>query len=663
MTEDWNKPEANIDRVWRNYIDDFPQGHALGLLQETCQNSFDAYPADTDPRDMKVLLRYDADGRAFSVRDFDTTGMSHCSDCDWGKTDEGPCLNERECPWGAFHNMGYTTKLSTDSLGSRGMGKSLQILAGERTVIRTTLPDGVCGASEWVKKDDWYWRNAPEEEEELSAPGTEMVTTGVVDDVHDILIDRDAIIEELQHRWFRPLEEGADLTYLLVENGKKKRRQIGAPRWPAVAKADDGSDAHLEKKKIVISLKGKRLGEIRNLHLFMAKKPLRRDDWRQGIALVKNGKQTIAHYRDFSRGIPEETRRRIYGWCNVVCTQEDPFLEEAETSTHTGYKRYHPTYKAVKRQLNKIVRRFAEPFIGKGGERVTDRDVKEADEILDVINAALGSVEGFNLFELGDEGDVQDTEPKEPPQYVYLSRLEVERKRFNRGEEVPVKAVVKNPTDQELLVRVQFEHFDPTPVVVNEEEEGLIMPPGSPEEPSTLEAEWDVPLDDSLAPGRHWIQVALRDTHWEPFTDDEGNSIKARRSLFCEEDPPDIKRDRGKRRKEGPGSGGGFNKLRPMNRPELADTYEAAIDPSQAEAYFNLAGKRLAHQRENAQNRKGYWPTIGEVLGEEIVRHLVDRHLEKKDTWSQDEVHELVDDLVTKKAKFEQTIVDILAKD
>lgn len=661
MVESWNKPDANIDRVWSNYIDDFPQGHARGLLQESCQNSFDAYPEDTDPPDMRVLIQYDADAREFSVRDFDTTGMYHCESCEWGQVDEGPCLNEDGCPWGAFHNMGYTTKLSSESLGSRGMGKSLQVLAGERTVVRTTLPDGRCGASEWIMKDDWRWRLAPDEEQELSAPGTEIVTTGVIQEVHETLVDLDAVVEAIQFGWFRLLEAGVDITYMLIEDGDTTRRQIGPPSWPSVAVDDDGDEARLRKDKIVISLKGKRLGEIRNLELFMAETPMERDDPRRGIALVKNGKQTIVRFTDFSSQIPSEVRRRMYGWCDVICTEEEPFLEEAETSTHTSYKRYHPTFKAVKRQLNKVARRFAEPFIGKGDERITEHDVKEADEILDVINTAMTNVEGFNLFQLEDEGDVKDREPPEPRDYVYLSRLEVERKRYDRGDTVPIKAVVKNPTDEELLVRVKFEHYDPTPVVANEEEVGLIVSAGSPDSPATDEAEWHLELGDSLAPGRHWVNVTLRDTKWEPFVDDDGDPIKARRSIYCEESPPEITRPGGRRKGEGSGRGG-FNKLRPIKRPDLAETYEAAIDPSQAEAYFNLAGKRLAHQRSNAQNRRGYWPTIGEVLGEEIVRHLADRRLEEKDAWSQDEIHDLLDDLISKKAEFEQTIVDLLGK-
>ncbi len=84
--------------------------HAFGILQEDGQNSFDAYPPGIQPRDMKVVIKYDAGERIFRHRDFDTPGMPHCPECDWGiRTDSMECTN-LECPWGCFHNMGYSGK-------------------------------------------------------------------------------------------------------------------------------------------------------------------------------------------------------------------------------------------------------------------------------------------------------------------------------------------------------------------------------------------------------------------------------------------------------------------------------------------------------------------------------------------------------------------------
>lgn len=108
--EDWSKPEVNRHSVWKSYVDQFEGGHAAGLLQESGQNSFDAYGAEVPPKFMKVVVRYDADSRVLRWRDFDTRGMPHCKECEWGKKADGKaCVNE-DCPWGAFHNMGYSAK-------------------------------------------------------------------------------------------------------------------------------------------------------------------------------------------------------------------------------------------------------------------------------------------------------------------------------------------------------------------------------------------------------------------------------------------------------------------------------------------------------------------------------------------------------------------------
>src|SRR5207247_9081599 len=211
IDDSWHKPEVNRHSVWRAYVDEFETGHATGLLQEMAQNSFDAYAPGTAMKDMRILIRYDADARVLTWRDLGTRGMPHCEECTWGERPDGkPCVSSR-CSWGAFHNMGYSVKDGALALGSRGMGKALTLLAGSKTIVRTSLPDGTRMASEWEKKEDWLWRNAPELIAELSAPGTEIETSGVVDAVHETLIRLAAAVAELRERWLRPLEEGPQM--------------------------------------------------------------------------------------------------------------------------------------------------------------------------------------------------------------------------------------------------------------------------------------------------------------------------------------------------------------------------------------------------------------------------------------------------------------------
>lgn len=652
----WHKPEVNRDRVWEAYVAQFGQGHAFGLLQENGQNSFDAYPDGTLTKNMKVVIKYDADRRNLSWRDFNTNGMPHCRDCVWGERADGTPCTHSDCPWGAFHNMGYSVKSGGDALGSRGMGKSLQLLAGKETLVRTSLPDGRFAASEWVKSDDWEWRLADRHAKKLSASGTELETSNVVDAVHEVLVDDDAVVVELQERWFRLIEEKATIEYLLLEKGHTTRRLVGSPKWPELDKSQGEAKAQLELAKVVITYQGERLGELRNFYIFLAKEPFPDEDPRWGIAIVKNGKQTVTRFTEFPSEIPDSIRRRIYGWCDAVCTTDDPFLKTAENSTHTGYRADSVTYKAVKRQLREIAKKFAAPFIRTGGERVSDKEAAEAKELLEVLNEALKDIPEFQLFL--PEGPPPPPAPQEPREYVYLSRIDMERRSYNRRELVPVKGVVKNPTPQEVLVRVVFEHFDPTPVVVASHEEALIMPPGTIEEPSTSEAEWRCPLDKSQAPGLHWMQVSLRKPDKQPCVDVKGDPVVSRHSLYVEEEPPEIKRKREGKKENGGTSG--FENLHFFKKPDLAETYEAYIDMSQAKAFVNLKGKRLANFRENAKNKRGYWPVVGELVGEKIVEQLLDRKLGEKDDWKAEDVKKVVMSLESNRAKLVRVMVDKL---
>ena len=652
--EGWHRPEVDRDRVWRAYVDNFGTGHAMGILQENGQNSFDAYPEGMIPRNMKIVIKYDADKRTLSWRDFNTNGMAHCRECTWGERGDGlPCTNS-DCPWGAFHNMGYSVKTGGDALGSRGMGKALQLLAGDRTFVKTTLPDGRFAASEWTKTDDWEWRLAPELAEVLSAPGTELVTVGINDAVHEALLSFDAVVLELEERWFRLLQEGATIEYILVKSGQMKRRLVPEPKWPDVDASQGMEKAKLSLSKVVITHQGERLGELRNFNLVLARTAFDEDDKRWGVAIVKNGKQTIMRFTEFPSEIPEQIRRKIYGWCDAICTEDEPFLRVAENATHSGYRADNTTYKAVKRQIREITKRFSEPFIRAGGERVTEREVAEADDLLAVLNDALKEIPDFQLF-------VREGPPPPPPPptqrtYVYLSRIDFERRSYERGGAVPIKAVVKNPLPRETPVRVVFEHYDPTPVVVGSQEEVVILPPGTSDEPSTREAEWRCPLDTSLAPGLHWLQVSLRNLEKQPFVDSDGNPIRNRHMLYVEEEPPEIERKRTGHKEKENGTGG-FRRFRWYKKPELAETYEAYIDVTQATVFVNLKGRRLANSIANAKNRKGYWPVVAELVGEKIVEQRLEARLSEKDDWKADDVRKLVESLESNRAKLVRLMI------
>lgn len=669
MSEEWHSPQVNRHNAWKSYVDSYGN-HAFGVLQEDGQNSFDAYPPGTDPRTMKIVIKYDAGRRTLTYRDFDSLGMPACRECDWGIRPGGTECTSTECAWGCFHNMGYSGK-SDDSLGSRGMGKSLQLLSGEKTTVTTTLADGRFQSSFWERENgdrDWHWRKAPEIAKALSAPGTEIVTTGVIDNVHKQLLDSKAVVAELQERWFRLITEGATVEYLLVDEGKSQRFIIHAPPTPALDTSEGVEKAERSVPTLVVTFGGNRLGEFRNLHLALAKSAFVEGDNRWGIAIVKNGKQTITRFTDFPEEIPENIRRRIFGYADAICSSGEPFLKEAENSQHTGYQWSHPTYKAVRRELRNVVKDFVQPFLRAGGERVTEAEQLEMKEILGVFNQALAEVPEFGFF--GKEGISKKrkvvTEPKD---HVYLSRLEFENRSYRRGERAQVEAVVKNPTGAEVAVKAIFQHFDPTPVVVQLSEESSLVPKGTPGEPGTVRIPWQVTFDASQAPGVHWIQVALNTVKDEPLTDGEGQPIRQRRHIYCEFEPKKIERTRSGTGSptDGEGTGGGeggygLSAIQAFRRPDMRDTMEASVDMSQAMAFVNLRGRRLEHITQNARNKRGYWPVIGELIAEKMLELKASLDAGEKESWNAEELKNKIIELESSKAKLVRKMVEILGK-
>ncbi len=662
---EWHTPQVNKHHVWKGYVDSYGN-HTFGILQEDGQNSFDAYPLSTHPKEMKIVIKYDADARVLRHRDFDTPGMPHCHECEWGIRSNGMECTNVECPWGCFHNMGYSGKAGT-ALGSRGMGKALQLLAGSRTIVRTTLSDGRFRASAWERvAGDWQWRDAPEFAERFSSPGTEIATYDIIEPVHQQLLDPKAIVAELQERWFRLLSQGATIEYLLVKDGSQQRFVVHEPPSPELDTSQGEEKAQRIDSKVVIPYQGRRVGELRNLHLYLAKRAFPEGDSRWGVAIVKNGKQTISRFTEFPDEIPEGIRKRIFGFCDAICSTEEPFLKDAETAQHTGYQWSHPTYKAVRRELREIVKQFVQPFLRAGGERVTAEEQAEAKEILAVFNKALADVPEFGLFgkELESQKRKVVTKNKD---YIYLSRLDVENKSYARGERAPVEAVVKNPTNKEVLVRTVFEHFDPTPVVVDFSETSTIVPAGTPESPGTAKSPWQVTFDPSQAPGVHWVQVALQDLSFVPLMDDEGQPIRGRRHLYCEFEPKRIPRSRSGagEPKEGTGTGGGEGTLglagiQWFKKLELKDSHEAYVDWSQAIAFVNASGRRLVFSRAFSKSRKGYWPAVGEVIAEKLLEHKAALDAEEKESWSAEELKNKVIELEGIKAKLLRRMVELL---
>jgi len=666
---EWHTPQVNKHQVWQGYVDSYGN-HAFGILQENGQNSFDAYAEGVEAKEMKVVIKYDADSRVLTHRDFDTLGMPHCRSCAWGVLPSGAECTNADCPWGSFHNMGYSGKGGT-ALGSRGMGKALQLLSGDRSIVRTTLPDGRFQASLWERKGglkDWQWRIAQEFAKQLSSPGSEFVTEGVITRVHEQLIDAKAVVAELQERWFRLLAQGATLEYVLVTRGQSQRHIVRVPAQPPLDDTQGVEKASRSDPEIVVTFQGSRLGVLRNVWIALARAPFPEGDRRAGIAIVKNGKQTIARFTEFPEEIPEAIRRRIFGFCDAQCTAGEPFLKDAENAQHTGYQWSHPMYKAVRRVIRDVAKQFVQPFLRAGGERITEAEQEEARDILDVFNRALADVPEFGFF--GKESpSVKRKVVVKPKNYIYISRLEFENRSYNRGEKTSISCVVKNPTQAPFAVNTIFQHFDPTPVVVQLTPDSTIVPAGTPEEPGTAEASCQIHFDLSQAPGIHWVQAALQDVKGNALVDDEGEPIVARRHIYCEFEPVRVSRGRSGagRPTEGSGPGGGegalgLSGIQFFKKDDMKDSLEAYIDQSQAVAFVNRRGRRFEFAREGSKSKKIYWPVVGELIAEDMLKIRASLDAEAREMWSAEDMKNKVSELEGIKAKLVRRMVQLVSE-
>ena len=131
--DDWILPDVYREGVMRAYAEEY-ENRAVGLIQELGQNSFDAYPENTNPKKMKILIKYDGDKRIFSWRDINSTGMGHCDECEWGLLSNTRQCKNKSCDWGMYHNIARSGK-SGQKLGSRGLGKSLPLESGSSNFI------------------------------------------------------------------------------------------------------------------------------------------------------------------------------------------------------------------------------------------------------------------------------------------------------------------------------------------------------------------------------------------------------------------------------------------------------------------------------------------------------------------------------------------------
>ena len=107
------------------------------------------------------------------------------------------------------------------------------------------------------------------------------------------------IKHQIQERWFRMIDQGAEIQFIVEKNGEKKRKIVPKLKRPALDESQGLSNAKKALTTSIVKLHGKRIGELRNLELCIAKNEFDENDKHWGIALLKNGKQCITRFNDF----------------------------------------------------------------------------------------------------------------------------------------------------------------------------------------------------------------------------------------------------------------------------------------------------------------------------------------------------------------------------
>jgi hypothetical protein len=613
---------AATHRLMESYKDSYPS-HARGICQEAIQNSVDARQNPQSFRDVTVTIQYDPAKRILRLRDYGTTGMSHCGACEWGiKPGTKADCHEPTCKWGNFHYLGGLAK-SHDQLGSRGQGKSLAIVAGERFLVRTKLvgAENIAMASEWVRDgDEWSWKLIPDQAPKAEdKPGTELVIHGIIDAVHEQLLEAENIKQDIAATWFMVIEKGVTIRYGFAG---KEMSKVAAPRWPEQQAGADGQPLTRKRSSIPVAVARKPVGELTELVIHLAEEPV--PEHLRGIAMVRGGTQVIERIKDWGRKVPVEMQDRLFGRVVYFTSATTPFLNLCEQPSHRGYTP-HPYYRRTHDLLQQQVEEFLLPLAKEQFKpRLTEKDRKRAEANLDIIRHALSEVEDFNPW--AGEG-ISPRKPKErvPPTEPFISSIRLDKERYARGESAKVKIALRNPTTaHEPYLGLVVEALDPgmAPLIVREmaPEKMPTLEPVKDGEMDTRVCEVEFAITEDFPAGRNWVRCTLsrrvpnKDT--QPTILDRGSH-----ALWVEEDKPTRTRKTATSGAQGDGRQGTLQAIQPItDHPPGAELQE--VFASGGEIWFFTRGPRIGpvYDKDARTADSILYGLVGEVILDLVVQ-------------------------------------------
>ena len=621
-----------------SYKDDY-ESHAKGIFQESIQNSIDAKKSDY--KDVKIIIRYDPKNRILSIRDYGTTGMPHCKKCFWGRISGAEDCHDDHCSWGNFHYLGGLGK-PLNSLGSRGQGKSLLIVAGTETIVRTKIASPKSFhktdtmASHWTRSgNDWTWVLSEDYLMKSDEPeGSEIIIRGVIDPVHDELLDAERIIQDISKTWCAAIKKGVQIRFGYID---KDLQKIGMPHFPVPA-TDSGKPIVKKISKIPVTYNKKKIGELTNVAFFLAEEPLPRE--LRGIALIKKGTQVIERDTDFGRKISTELQDRIYGWASYDCNFEGRFLCACEKPGHRGFTP-HPHYKKVQDLLQQNVEDFIIPYEKrKFKPRLTEKDRKRAQINLDVLQRAFAEVPDFNPWSGTDE-ITRKRNKKESPEHPFISDIKLDKEFYNYEDKAHIEIIILNPTKEyQKYLQLTIEALDKGLSRLNawEYHDIPIIDPAVADKKGRIVYTLDIPIIDDFGIGKNYIRCILQNQPpRQKGSDSSTESIELERalhSIWIEIEPEIISRSPPKGGNKGDdGRKGTIQDLSPITDDSL-DPIQNEIMPiwSDGDIWFNTKGARigLVYETQPRVADSILYEMIAEVMAERRLKDFMENSPQEK---------------------------------
>lgn len=657
-----HKLTANTHRLMENYKDDY-ESHAKGIFQEAIQNSIDAKISDYS--EVKITIKYDPQKRILSIRDYGTTGMSYCKKCYWGRIEGSEDCHADNCDWGNFHFLGGLSKAEVGSLGSRGQGKSLIIIAGIETIVRTKIANPqpyhkeISMASKWTRTgNDWEWSLVEDSiMKSNEQAGTEIIVNGVIDSVHEELMNSDVIIQNISKTWCGAIKKGVQIRFGYVG---KDFQKIGMPQFPPIA-MDNGKKIVRKIQKIPISVHRKKVGQLNNVTIVLAEEPVPKE--LRGIALLKNGTQVISREIEFGRKISTELQDRIYGWASYDCNHPGRFLCSSEKPGHRGFQT-HTYYTKVQSLLQEYVEDFLLPYEKKRYKpHLTEKDVKRAQQNLDVLQKAFEEVPDFNPWSGSDEITTK-RKTKEPHQQPYISSIKLDKGYYLYDQNAIVEIVILNPTSEyQKFLHLTVEALDKglSQLRVWEYPPHVIplLNPATPEKEGRITYQINIPIIDEFGIGKNFIRCTLRN---RPPNIKEAEIIdqeydRASHSIWIEAQPVLIPRSP-------PTAGLKGDDGRKGTVRDLVPLTDEALDPIQneimpiwrdGEFWFFTKGARIGYVYETQPRAADsiLYELVAEVLAEKRLKDFIETN--PQDNFDKDQVIQQLQKIEELRRKFLRT--------